>query len=139
MRKEPDVNNEDKTGYEGWAIVELFGRQMIAGRLTTEVIGGGSFVRVDVPATDGAPGFTKFFGPGAIYAITPTDEATAAVAAGRLRIRPVEAWVVPQLANRALVAPTVIDEDNGPDSDTRDDGGEDDDDEEDCDAEYPGW
>lgn len=72
--------NEEKTGYEGWAIVELFGRQMIAGRLTTEVVGGGSFVRVDVPATDGAPGFTKFFGPGAIYAITPTDEATAAVA-----------------------------------------------------------
>ena len=115
MRKEPDVNNEDKTGYEGWAIVELFGRQMIAGRLTTEVVGGGSFVRVDVPATDGAPGFTKFFGPGAIYAITPTDEATATVATAKLRVRPVEAWVVPQLATRALLASRVIDEEDYPD------------------------
>ncbi len=109
------MNNEDKTGYEGWAIVELFGRQMIAGHLSTEVIGGGSFLRVDVPAVDGAPGFTKFYGPGAVYAITPTDEATATVATTKLRVRPVEAWVVPQPANRALLASRVIDEEDYPD------------------------
>jgi len=125
--------NEEKTGYEGWAIVELFGRQMIAGRLTTEVVGGGSFVRVDVPATDGAPGFTKFFGPGAIYAITPTDEATAAVATAKLRVRPVEAWVVPQPASRALLASRVLDEEDYPDpypdwdDEADDEDGEDDD------------
>lgn len=131
MRKEPDVNNEDKTGYEGWAIVELFGRQMIAGRLTTEVIGGGAFLRVDVPAVDGAPGFTKFYGPGAVYAITPTDEATATVATTKLRVRPVEAWVVPQPANRALLASRVIDEEDYPDPDPDwDDEGDDEEDDE---------
>jgi hypothetical protein len=70
----------ENQSFESYAIIELFGHNVIAG---------------DVPPVDGCPGYTKFFGGAAIYAITPTDEETAQMAAERLRIRPVETWVVP--------------------------------------------
>lgn len=60
--------------FESWMVVELFGHQKIAGWVTEETIGGCSFIRVDVPAVNGIPGFTRFFGNGAIYSMTPTTE-----------------------------------------------------------------
>ena len=86
--------SENRT-FEGYAVIELFGHNMIAGHVSEESIGGVSFVRVDVPPVDGHPGYTKFFGGTAIYAITPTSEETAQVAAEKLCIRPVKVWVVP--------------------------------------------
>ncbi len=85
--------------FESWAIVELFGRNIIAGRVSDFVIGGQGFVRVDVPQVDGQDAYTKFFGPGAIYCITPTDEDTACSAAEGMRVKPVEVWKLnlPQL------------------------------------------
>lgn len=62
--------------FEQWAVVELFGHQVIAGMVSEQVIGGQGFVRVDVPAVNGSQAFTKFYGAGAIYAISPCDEAT---------------------------------------------------------------
>lgn len=85
----------DQSTFETWAIVELFGHNQIAGYLSEQVIGGASFVRVDVPEVDGKPGFTKLFGGAAIYAITPTTEEIATEAARRLDVRPVGLWVVP--------------------------------------------
>ena len=67
--------------FDQWCIIELFGHSRISGRVTEQSIGGSSFVRVDVPDTSHNKGFTKFYGPGAIYAITPTDEHTARLAA----------------------------------------------------------
>lgn len=81
--------------YEGWGIVELFGHQQIAGMLSEQSIGGTAFLRVDVPELDGTQAFTKFFGGGAIYAITPTDEATARIAVASIQARPVNVWMVP--------------------------------------------
>ena len=78
--------------FEGWAIVELFGHNMIAGLLSEQSIGGASFVRVDVPAVDGAEGFTKFYGGAAVYAITPTTEEVARAATSKLAVRPVTPW-----------------------------------------------
>ncbi len=86
---------EKAKGYEGWGIVELFGHQTIAGRLSSETVGGCPMLRVDVPETEGAQAFTKFYGSGAIYAMTPTDEATAHMAAHSIQARPVELWIVP--------------------------------------------
>ena len=76
--------------FEQFAIVELMGRVVIAGLVSEQVIGGQSFVRVDVPMYNEQPAFTKFFGPGAIYCITPCAEDTALIAVGRLQIRPIE-------------------------------------------------
>jgi len=101
--------SENKS-FEGHAILELFGHNVIAGYVSEESIGGASFVRVDVPPVDGCPGYTKFFGGAAIYAITPTDEETARIATERLRIRPVETWVVPSPKNLKLIPGDEIEE-----------------------------
>lgn len=75
----------DEKGFESWAIVELFGHQQIAGMVTEAEIGGGSFIRVDVPEIVKpdrvqAP-CTKYFGPSSIYAIHPCSEEIATQAA----------------------------------------------------------
>ncbi len=56
---------------------------------------GASFIRVDVPDIGDVPGFTKYFGSSAIYAITPTTAEITRQSARRLDIRPVALWVVP--------------------------------------------
>ena len=84
--------------FNQWAIVELFGHQRIAGRVTEQTIGGCSFVRVDVPAFEAegshaaTQAFTKLYGQGAIYAITFVDEAAARMTARQLRVQPIDTW-----------------------------------------------
>lgn len=84
--------------FEQWAIVELFGHQRIAGRVTEQTIGGSSFVRVDVPSCESTPHaeatqpFTKLFGQGAIYAISFVDEAAAKYAARQIRAQPIDTY-----------------------------------------------
>lgn len=59
--------------FEQWCILELFGHQRIAGYVTEATIGGGAFIRVDVPKPEGEGDlYTRYFGPSAIYAINPT-------------------------------------------------------------------
>lgn len=81
--------------YEGWAIVELFGHNMIAGFISEQIVGGAPFVRVDVPETANQKAYSKFYNSTAIYGITPTTEETVRVAVAQLQPRPVETWVVP--------------------------------------------
>jgi hypothetical protein len=69
--------SENQTAFEVHALVELFGHQRIAGKVSETVIAGSGFVRVDVPATSKRAAFTRFFGPSAIYGITPVDETVA--------------------------------------------------------------
>jgi hypothetical protein len=95
-----------QTTIQGWAIVELMGHNVIAGRVAEQTIAGAAFLRVDVPALDSQPGFTKFYGGAAIYAITPTTEEVARQAASRLATRPVSLWVVPD-GRHQLPAPVV--------------------------------
>ncbi|MFP3564734.1 hypothetical protein [Paraburkholderia sp. SIMBA_030] len=84
--------------FEQWAIVELFGHQRIAGRVTEQAIGGSAFVRVDVPelpATEdfiATQAFTKLYGQGAIYAISFVDQAAALMVARQLRVQPISAY-----------------------------------------------
>lgn len=102
-----------QAAFDGWAIVEIFGHQRYAGYVTTQAFGQSVLFRVDVPPlperervlkhyeydVEGSrtgsvpagstvkeaaiPGYTKLFGPGAIYAITPCtqDAAEKALAA----------------------------------------------------------
>jgi hypothetical protein len=105
------MNNEDEeiAGFEGWAIVELFGRNQIAGHVTEVAMFGTSMMRVDVPESGDNPSYTKFFGGSAIYAITPTTEEIAQIAAQRLDVRPVSDWVVPDRPQLPPVAPPELD------------------------------
>jgi hypothetical protein len=76
-----------------WAIVELFGHSQIAGAISEEEIAGGMFLRVDVPAViEGQEDFTRYFGAGAIYSITPVAEEIARKAIEALRPKPVTVW-----------------------------------------------
>ena len=74
--------------FDSWAIVEVMGHQCYAGRVTEETIAGTAFVRVDVPAIDGTPAFTKLLGASAIFCITPCDEEIARSYGARCGTKP---------------------------------------------------
>jgi len=86
-----DTQNDNK--FEQFCIVELFGHNKIAGKVTEQVIGGQSFIRVDVPKTSKRDGFTRFFGNGAIYSITPVSEEIANLAAEQIWTEPVQVYI----------------------------------------------
>src|SRR3972149_2524420 len=73
--------NEEQS-FKARCIGELFGHVTLAGYVSEQVIGGASFIRLDVPEVDGQAAFTKLLGAGAIYSITPTDEDVARSAIG---------------------------------------------------------
>lgn len=86
-----------------WAIVEIFGHQRVAGWMTEQTVAGHGFIRVDVPEipvgkdsygrqSGGVQAHSKMYGPGAIYAINPVDEAIARAAAMNIRHAPVESY-----------------------------------------------
>lgn len=82
---------------ETWAIVDLFGHQRLAGLVSEATIGGGSFIRVDVPAVDGQEPFTRYFGGAAIYSISPCTEVVAKAIVKGSNPRPVTPYDIPQL------------------------------------------
>jgi len=89
--------------FDQWCIVELFGHQRIAGRVTEQTIGGSNFVRVDVPPVEGkAAGFTRLFGQGAIYGINPVTEEIARMAAANIRAEPIGVYDLPSFATEAI-------------------------------------
>jgi hypothetical protein len=98
------------TSFEAWAIVEIFGHQKYAGKVSEFAIGGCNFVRVDVPELaahpsrkqDGAsPAFSKLFGNGAIYSITLVSEAVARAVAEQIRPEPLNVYI-PIIPDRQL-------------------------------------
>ncbi len=79
--------------FDSWAIVEVFGHSKFAGHVTEQAIGGASFVRVDVPAVNGSPAFTKLFGASAIYSITPVTEELARKAVKACHSEPISVYI----------------------------------------------
>lgn len=81
-----------------WAIVELFGHQRIAGRISEQTFGGASLVRVDVPEVEKGGrtirAHTRSFGGGAIYAVNWCDEETARLAAASIEHEPMSPYSV---------------------------------------------
>lgn len=86
--------------FEEWAIIELFGHQRIAGKVSEQTIAGHGFIRVDVPETDEVPAFTRMFGAGAIYGINPVDERTARYTALQIQATPVSVYNIQAHAER---------------------------------------
>jgi hypothetical protein len=80
--------------FDQWGIVELFGHQRVAGRITEQAVGGCNFVRVDIPKGEGF--YTRLFGNGAIYAINVTDEQIARSYAERFASKPTYAYEIEQ-------------------------------------------
>ncbi len=72
---EQEAKTPKSVGFDHWCIVEFFGHSRIAGRVTEYTLGGSAFIRVDVPAKEGAAvEYTRLLGGAAIYAINITTE-----------------------------------------------------------------
>ena len=84
--------------FESWAVIALFGHKQLAGKVTEANIGGGSFVRIDIPDKNGKIVLTKFVNPSAIYDITPCDENIAVAAAQNYDAAPVRKFELKALA-----------------------------------------
>lgn len=91
---------EDSKPFEEWAIIELFGHRKIAGKVTESTICGGGLLRVDIPDKDGKITLTQFYGPSAIYSMTPTTETTVRQVTSQFDAAPVSRWELPQLPLR---------------------------------------
>lgn len=85
-----------------WGILELFGHNKIAGRISEQTIGGTSFVRVDVPATEEQPAFSKTFHGNAIYAFNWTTEETAKYEAEKIKSKPIDLWDLREAAEKLV-------------------------------------
>lgn len=79
---------------EMWALVELFGHNKIAGKVTEAEMGGGALIRVDVPSIKERQPVTKYYNVKAIYGITPVDEATARRMAESIDAAPVSSYSI---------------------------------------------
>lgn len=89
-----------------------------------DIIGGQGFVRVDVPELpasngfEGQPAFTRLYGAGAIYSITPVSEEIAVAAAGGMRVRPVNVYLaLPDNRGSGLDEETDDEEDDDEETD----------------------
>ena len=77
----PAPSEERSEELKSWALVELYGHARIVGHVTSNPIELPGTIRVDVPdlLKDGKvvrAGFTRYFGRGALYSLTPCDEET---------------------------------------------------------------
>lgn len=85
-----NTNTTDK--FESWAKVELFGHSVIVGKVSEAAIGGCNFLRVDVPSQGEHQAFTKFYGNGAVYAMTPVSEEVAMRLLNNYRATPINTY-----------------------------------------------
>lgn len=79
--------------FEGWAIVELMGHRKLAGYVRDVTMFGAAFCRLDVPSE---PPVTQYYGPSAIYCVTPTTEDLAKRVAQAARPTPVTRYELPE-------------------------------------------
>ena len=86
--------------FEVHAIVELFGHNKIAGKVTEQTIGGSTLLRIDVPDTKSQPAFTRFMHINAVYAINPVTEEVATQYAENLKVMPIQSWDAREVLNR---------------------------------------
>lgn len=100
--------------FDEFAILEIMGHNRYAGRVSEQTIGGASFIRVDVPELGPKrPAFSKLFGAGSIYAITPVSEQVAFLTAQKLGQEPLTVWDLPQEIRDKIRQPVLT----GPDDD----------------------
>jgi hypothetical protein len=102
------VIEETKPTFDEWALLELFGHARIVGRVTEAQIGGGNFIRCDVPDAAGGTAFTRFFGPSAIYSISPISRQTAIAMAANVGAEPVTPYDIIKKVQRSQ--PGLLDE-----------------------------
>ena len=88
---------DEQAPAEQWAIVELMGHVKLAGWVSVDNTFGAALLRVDVPDSPDAPGFTKCVSPSALYAVTPVSEQIARGLAARLQAKPFDTYELADL------------------------------------------
>ncbi|HLG73792.1 MAG TPA: acetyltransferase [Chloroflexota bacterium] len=81
--------NEHTESFDQYALVEIMGHVRLAGRVREETHFGTALLRVDVPRADGQPDITRYYGPQAIYSVTPCTEETARAVALKTMPEPI--------------------------------------------------
>lgn len=93
--------------FEIWGICEIMGHQRIAGRMSEETIAGVVMLRVDIPdAKDTSVFRTVYQGGQSLYAVHPTDEASARAAAVAIGTRPIWETQLEDFIDRATARAT---------------------------------
>lgn len=77
--------------FEEWAILEIMGYRRLSGKVTEAVIGGGNFIRIDIPDNNDKY-TTQYYSPSSIYCITPTSEDIARQFAKSNQPAPINRW-----------------------------------------------
>ena len=139
------MSEQQQAQFDGWAIVEIFGHQRYAGYVTTQAFGQAVLFRVDVPPLaerertsrhyeyiDGksippgstvketaVPGYTKLFGAGAIYGLTPCTKEAAEHALDEMATR--KLMLISLAPERALDAVATVDDSFNDDDEDDDD------------------
>jgi hypothetical protein len=86
--------SSQRAPFADWVILELRGRRRLAGYLSEQHIAGASFLRLDIPGSEGetVPLATQYYSPSSIAVITPTTEETARTVADGIRHVSVPQW-----------------------------------------------
>ena len=83
------------------------GHTKMAGEVSTQTLGGASFIRVDAPETPSKPAYTRTLNPSAIYALNWCTENVARAAAETHNPQPVTHWDLRQAVSKAIEAQTA--------------------------------
>lgn len=100
MNRRIEETRTDEQIFEEWCVVELFGHQRFAGRVTEARFPAGH-LRLEIPATDGHGPVTQIINPSALYRMTPTTEEIARAVAAQCRPEPVHRWELESGPTRA--------------------------------------
>ena len=71
-----------------WAVIELMGHRVTAGKISASDELGGPMLRVDVPEIDDQEAFTQFYGLQTLFSVTPCSKVVACSVARNSRARP---------------------------------------------------
>lgn len=106
---------DQKTNFECWAVVQVYGHTTYAGYIAERNLFGKVMCELTVPEVTNEkvtlPSFTKVFNPDSIFDITPVSEEYAIEMAAKLSKHPIEAYehktVIQQLAKTATEKMTL--------------------------------
>lgn len=145
MTTETFEEKQQASTIDGWYVLEIFGHQKFAGFCTVQNIGISAMLRLDVPpleerervtkrpgyvgekycpagttVREGAvQGYTKLFGVGAIYAMTPCTKEACLAAVEEIQPRPMTPISIPDTKAIAASATEIdpeYEEDDGEDT-----------------------
>ena len=98
----------------GWCIVEIFGHRKLGAQCREVPVAGGVMLRCDIPGTDGAPGFTQFYGAASLFCVSPTSEDLARAIAARFAQPPVQRYELPSRSVVGDLHGAAIQDDGAP-------------------------